>query len=306
MIGQAAAAANIVPSQVQLSGDYESICPFLCPGCSKLYVREATFKKHLEECKTKLQMSISATAAALGIEPPPLPSPTGQVTTYVNSDGNALVIEMGMPEDPGQGGEAAKKTRKISKPGRSAMVEVNQQRQLLEIVEMPMDVIRADSTAHLSDTALAQDGGVVKQEMVNMTLDGGASGGVMFRLPQHILNAVGVAEDGVSTSGVDAGFSYSPVTTHMLDGGFLSGRHHMTVSSAGGATGLVDVSRSMTSVSTSAQSLMISGASVDETDNGRMVTAKTEGGDRDGHSTINPSALRWQWDQPSQPRMNFP
>ena len=68
VINQAAAAADIVP--VNEVPDEAEIRPYLCPGCSKVYVREATFKKHLEECKTKLQLSISATASALGIDPP--------------------------------------------------------------------------------------------------------------------------------------------------------------------------------------------------------------------------------------------
>ena len=69
VINQAAAAADIVPGSTTSTDDGE-IRPYLCPGCSKVYVREATFKKHLEECKTKLQLSISATASALGIDPP--------------------------------------------------------------------------------------------------------------------------------------------------------------------------------------------------------------------------------------------
>lgn len=73
VINQAAAAADIVPGNLNEEAEAE-IRPFLCPGCSKLYVREATFKKHLEECKAKLQQSISATASALGITPPPMPS----------------------------------------------------------------------------------------------------------------------------------------------------------------------------------------------------------------------------------------
>ena len=56
VINQAAAAANIVPTFIE---EEQEIRPFLCPGCSKLYVREATFKKHLEECKLKLQRSIT-------------------------------------------------------------------------------------------------------------------------------------------------------------------------------------------------------------------------------------------------------
>ena len=69
MINQAAAAAEIVPDPAPAVSEEAEIRPYLCPGCSKVYVREATFKKHLEECKTKLQLSISQTASALGIEP---------------------------------------------------------------------------------------------------------------------------------------------------------------------------------------------------------------------------------------------
>nr|XP_039262980.1 zinc finger protein 420-like isoform X2 [Styela clava] len=99
VIGQAAAAANIVPVPVH----YESICPFLCPGCSKLYVREATFKKHLEECKTKLQLSISATAAALGIDPPHCPHP---IPNHRQASSQILKLLL-MPMDVNLNNEAA-------------------------------------------------------------------------------------------------------------------------------------------------------------------------------------------------------
>jgi len=70
VINQAAAAANIVPTFIE---EEQEIRPFLCPGCSKLYVREATFKKHLEECKLKLQRSITQVASSLGLPTPAMP-----------------------------------------------------------------------------------------------------------------------------------------------------------------------------------------------------------------------------------------
>lgn len=288
VIGQAAAAANIVPTQVQIGGggEYESICPFLCPGCSKLYVREATFKKHLEECKTKLQMSISATAAALGIDPPPLPSPTGHVSAYL-MDNSGLPIDMPLTEDPGASGERVKKSRKTSKPRL-------QQPVLGELVEMPLDIIQGNSSTNLSDAAITSDCSIVKQEMIDIPLDNAASGGVMFRLPQHILSAVGVNDDSgtVPTTSINSVFSYNPSSPHVLDGAFLSSQQLATSSTTVNLP--VNVS----------QSLMISGANVDKNDTTRHI--KTDGNDGDGHTTINQSALRWQWDQPSAPRMNFP
>ncbi|XP_078495224.1 uncharacterized protein LOC144750046 isoform X1 [Ciona intestinalis] len=91
VINQAAAAANIVPGMGITVNEEAEIRPFLCPGCSKLYVREATFKKHLEECKTKLQLSISATASALGIAPPPMPSSSGGMQDF---DQNLLQVNI--------------------------------------------------------------------------------------------------------------------------------------------------------------------------------------------------------------------
>lgn len=299
VIGQAAAAANIVPAQVQIGGggEYESICPFLCPGCSKLYVREATFKKHLEECKTKLQMSISATAAALGIDPPPLPSPTGHVTAYL-PDNSGIPIDMPLIDDPAASGEPVKKSRKTSKP-RQTLIDPNQHQQpVLELVEMPLDVIQGNTSTNLSDAAIVSDGGIVKQELVDIPLDTTASGGVMFRLPQHILSAVGVNDDSstVSTS-INSTFSFSPASPHVLDGAFLSGQQLATSSTT------VNLPVNVSQPLTSSQSLMISGANVDKNDTTRHI--KTDVSDGDGHSTINQSALRWQWDQPP-PRMNFP
>lgn len=300
VIGQAAAAANIVPSQVQIGGggEYESICPFLCPGCSKLYVREATFKKHLEECKTKLQMSISATAAALGIDPPPLPSPTGHVSAYL-SDNGSLHMDMPLTEDPGSSVEPVKKSRKMSKPRQATLIDpTHHQQPVLELVEMPLDVIQGNSSTNLSDAAIVSDSGIVKQEMVDITLDTATSGGVMFRLPQHILSAVGMNDDtGTVSTTINSAFSYNPAP-HVLDGSaFLSSQQLATTSTT------VNLPIHVSQPLASSQSLMISGANMDKNDTRHI---KTDGSDGDGHSTINPSALRWQWDQPSAPRMNFP
>lgn len=309
VIGQAAAAANIVPVQVSLvGGDCESICPFLCPGCSKLYVREATFKKHLEECKTKLQMSISATAAALGIEPPPLPSPGGQVPSYVGDANAGLSIDITLQEEAHQGVGVvpAKKSRKNSKPRQTALVDASQQHQpVLEIVEMPLDVGLGNSSPHLSDASLGGDGNGVKQEMVNIPIDGSSTGSVMFRLPQHLLNAVGSSDDSsvVSASSINSAFSqvsYNQASAQMLDTSFLT--NHQLVTSSTAVNLPVNVSQPLTS----SRSVMISGANIDENDTAKQNHSKADLRDADGHSTINPSALRWQWDQPSAPRMNFP
>uniref|UniRef100_H2YZS7 Uncharacterized protein n=1 Tax=Ciona savignyi TaxID=51511 RepID=H2YZS7_CIOSA len=87
------------------------IRPFLCPGCSKLYVREATFKKHLEECKTKPQMSISATASALGIEPPPMPTSSAGLHEF---DQSLLQVNIVGSSPQHQSGQQPAKRPRIS------------------------------------------------------------------------------------------------------------------------------------------------------------------------------------------------
>ena len=113
VINQAAAAADIVPVVLNEEAEAE-IRPFLCPGCSKLYVREATFKKHLEECKAKLQQSISATASALGIHPPPMPS-SNSGSSLSDFDASSMLIPNLSPSSDSVSSSSMKKSRSFSR-----------------------------------------------------------------------------------------------------------------------------------------------------------------------------------------------
>ena len=64
IISQAAAAGNILPTFIEKQHELR---PFLCPGCSNLYVREATFRKHFEKSKLKLQEHITQVVSSLGL-----------------------------------------------------------------------------------------------------------------------------------------------------------------------------------------------------------------------------------------------
>lgn len=114
VINQAAAAADIVPVVLNEEAEAE-IRPFLCPGCSKLYVREATFKKHLEECKAKLQQSISATASALGIHPPPMPSSNSGGGSLSDFDASSMLIPNLSPSSDSASSSSMKKSRSFSR-----------------------------------------------------------------------------------------------------------------------------------------------------------------------------------------------
>lgn len=307
VIGQAAAAANIVPVPV----DYESICPFLCPGCSKLYVREATFKKHLEECKTKLQKSISATAAALGIDPPPLPPPSTQVSSGFQSNSDMVVVPMDVNlNDEAAAPPAPKKSRKSQKPRNlSTKMEFQQQRfvdQTVQqqgqiFVEMPLDVNLENCSPQLSEGSLGDN--TVKQEVLSIPLDGSGTGSVMLKLPQQVLNAA-VSGNNVDNDANGVNQFFSSVTYNQLQGGsqFLDNNifnNQQLVTSSP-----LNIPIVASQPLTSSQSIMLSGASViGDSNNSKSESSSKPGTSGAGHTTINQAALKWQWDQP---RINFP
>ncbi|XP_039262980.2 uncharacterized protein LOC120338996 isoform X2 [Styela clava] len=305
VIGQAAAAANIVPVPVH----YESICPFLCPGCSKLYVREATFKKHLEECKTKLQLSISATAAALGIDPPPLPPPNSQSSPGFQSNTEIVVMPMDVNLNNEAAPPAPKKSRKNQKPRSVAKIELQQQQQFVDqteqqeqiLVEMPLDVNLDHCSPQLTEGSLGDNN--VKQEVLGIPLDGSTTGDVMLKLPQQALSVAASANDNSNdANGVNQFFSsvaYNQIqnTSQFLDNNLFTNQQLVTSSSP------LNLPIVTSQPLTSSQSIMLSGASVVGDGNIIIETFPKGGATGAGHTTINQAALKWQWDQP---RMNFP
>lgn len=304
VIGQAAAAANIVPEL-----DNETIRPYLCPGCSKLYVREATFKKHLEECKTKLQMSISATAAALGIDPPPLPPPNSHMSGF-QSDMGGMPIDVTIGSSSPQSTKKQRKREKTNQMSKLELQHFEQQQQSQIIVEMPLDVSSLDQCSpQMSDQSLNDIN--VKQEVLNIPIDVGSSqGNVMFKLPQ-LLNT---GNDLFCTSSspqtminnqnsLYVSTNLQQSSNNLINNSLGNHQQQLVNSSSFGSPITIPI------VASSSHSVMFSDASSIDVEGGKPVRAsgqvRQDASLASSHSTINQAALRWQWDQPV-PRLNFP
>lgn len=322
LIGQAAAAANIMPDTTPDNSESETIRPFLCPGCSKLYVREATFKKHLEECKTKLQLSISATAAALGIEPPSLPTTNSMLQQQDNS-GLSSFSNNSQEEKPA-------KKRKLSKTIRKSD---QQQQQLLEqqlMTNLPIEVSLDNHDGQLVSDAHDLNDIQVKQEVITLHTDGAGNlihqgnNNTMFKLPQ-ILEGHGIIQNNqILYTGSSGNLVVTAPLNNSNDGLFTvsTSNHqnniHVTSLDSTISDQLLTSSTSPISISSPSNtpvSMPISVSQVLSSTQGytmpqnsaTTVVTKMEDSDSDsipGHSTINQAALRWQWDQPV--RLNFP
>nr|CAB3267927.1 zinc finger protein squeeze [Phallusia mammillata] len=287
VINQAAAAANIVPTAVDEEAE---IRPYLCPGCSKLYVREATFKKHLEECKTKLQMSISATATALGIDPPPIPSSSAVLNEYDPS-----LLQLGSA----QGQEEPAKRRRMDTKMEEVTIENNaqQQQQHIETQEVTVSS-EVSSNIHVKEEPVS-----MANDTANFVSRQAISQESEYKVPQIVADN----------------------NQHSIYTVQSTSQHHIPVNNVIFQIGDQKQQQQMMTVGQTGniqQQNIILTSTDSQQDNVQLVDALSQAPtilltqpvtsssgvtkeNEQDHSTINQAAIRWQWDQPV-PRLNFP
>lgn len=289
VINQAAAAAKIVPDNDV--PDEAEIRPYLCPGCSKVYVREATFKKHLEECKTKLQLSISATASALGIDSPAAASALG-INTPVTIPGLTIntpvsASSLGI-ENPASDLIVDYKPNQTS-PERKRMA--NRDGGVSQITFTTHSTTDSSNDPPLAKRKYA----CVKEEpraVFTMTTPSmGISGGPVFTSnkqqdhPPH-------NPDTVQSNAQNTLLHYGNETIHNMNAS-PSNSTNSQMRSAGNYI----LSHPQSEAANIETSAVLPSSNDDLINTGQV--SSTE------HSTINQAAIQWQWDQPV-PRLNFP
>ena len=275
VINQAAAAADIVPdTSTNTAAEESEIRPFLCPGCSKVYVREATFKKHLEECKTKLQLSISATASALGIEP-------STADTMINFN-PGRVQQINTPSLP----------EKILKK------EANNITFTTQTVTPNHSTAASDSSAtskpNVVQVKKEPPVGTAPQVAPNLVPQQNLSSTNSFKLEQ-VPNTVSATAASSSQNSIlhydtSTGQVMSVAEAALTTGAPLQQAPENYLFSTAHAPTVVDVSSG--NIPTTSTEHLVEGVNPPATE----------------HSTINQAAIRWQWDHSDQPvpGLNFP
>jgi len=308
VINQAAAAADIVPAFI--TEDEAEIRPFLCPGCSKLYVREATFKKHLEECKTKLQQSISATATALGINPPPLPRPESngmiiKTDEFNNSSGDrSLIISRSSPVSSREttGCSSAKKQRLLlkSESSPSSSISTAHQQQSMVSTHSQLNLHNLMSSTGIIPTS------DIKQEtsvsdiatMSNSSTTSFVNDMVSYKVTDLVANN-DTQQLIFNTSPNDG--KLQEVITYRHGDIQVPSRRQIPVSNPSSVlvTSVNHTSSDAHRIASSTSEDSVMSQSVLNTRINEQKESVLEA------STINQSAIKWQWDQPV-PRLNYP
>ena len=241
----------------------------------------------------KLQMSITATASALGIDPPPMPSSATNSGEY---DGNLVQISNVSVQ-----GNPAKRPR----------VNIKEEDDIPSIdAHLPM---HPQSSAHQQSATNSPGSAVqnlVKEEVVNNDTSNFVSRQHLaedseFKLPQVLNN--------VSMYNVHS--TNSPLTlqnTVLLHGEEPKHQPQLLVTQQQNVNSnqqLITQNQMITTSSTQPPSSIPIIFSNSVTSSPSLILQNNPGKDAvseaSEHSTINQAAIRWQWDQPV-PRLNFP
>lgn len=245
-----------------------------------------------------MQLSISATASALGIEPPPVPSASSAVSDF---DASSLLQITGVTMTDSVAGHSNAKRIRVSVKAEDLDAPPPAVRVTLRNDDVQDEVGRAgrpNPHTHIKEEPVADAVNFISRQTIVHDQE--------FKLPEVISSA---AQTMYQVQQQQAGVPspHNVLSFHMDD---AQKQIHLdasgvTLSQPPPASNMIltsaDSSQAVSLVSTLPQSSPISLVQTVRSNSEEEAAAKHG----QEHSTINQAAIRWQWDQPV-PRLNFP